>query len=230
MAECRGRLVLILPPSSIASADANPLIAPGGPRWYNTADMIGDLAEQPFLIRTFRPADQPACRTLYVDGLIGGAIAGNDTGADIDDIASAYMKDAANHFWVAVAPPDGGTAGGGTNGAAAGASDPAADWPVVGMVGVQQHDPGTGEIRRLRVAPTHRRRGIGTGLMEAALRFCAERQYLKITLDTFMEREPAIRLFEKFRFHHNRTRRIGEKELLYFYLDLYTGQEHRRQG
>lgn len=186
--------------------------------------MTGHSAERPFLVRTFRPADQPACRTLYVEGLVGGAIAGNDTGADIDDIASAYMRDAANHFWVAVAPPDDGP----TNGAAAGA-DPAA-WPIVGMVGVQQHDPGTGEIRRLRVSQVHRRRGIGTALMEAAVRFCAERQYLKITLDTFMEREPAIRLFEKFRFHHNRTRRVGEKELLYFYLDLYTGQEHRRQG
>jgi len=186
--------------------------------------MTGQPADLPFLVRSFRPADQPACRTLYVDGLIGGAIAVNDTGADIDDIASAYMRNPANHFWVAVAPPDDSPINGTPGGA-----DPAG-WSVVGTVGVQQHDPGTGEIRRLRVALSHRRRGIGSALMEAALRFCAERQYLKITLDTFMEREPAIRLFEKFRFHHNRTRRVGEKELLYFYLDLYTDQEHRRQS
>ena len=37
-----------------------------------------------------------------------------------------------------------------------------------------------------------------------------------------MEREPAIKLFEKFRFRHNRTRNVGGKDLMYFYLDLYT--------
>ena len=31
------------------------------------------------------------------------------------------------------------------------------------MIGVQHHDEGFGEIRRLRVAEDHRRRGIGTG-------------------------------------------------------------------
>ena len=66
-----------------------------------------------------------------------------------------------------------------------------------------------------------RRRGVGSALMETAVRFCPEHQFLKITLDTFMEREPAVHLFEKFHFNHSRTRKVGEKELLYFYLDLY---------
>ena len=60
--------------------------------------------------------------------------------------------------------------------------------------------------------------------METALRFCQEKQYLKITLDTFMEREPAVRLFEKFRFRHDRSRTVAGKELMYFYLDLYKGE------
>jgi ribosomal protein S18 acetylase RimI-like enzyme len=151
-------------------------------------------------IRSFRACDLPACRTLYSEGMIGGKIAENDTGLDIDDIESAYMKTAGNHFWVADVP-DGG---------------------VVGMIGVQHHEEGVGEIRRLRVSEHHRRRGIGSKLVETALKFCADQHYLKITLDTFMEREPAIKLFEKFRFRHNRTRNVGGKDLMYFYLDLYT--------
>jgi ribosomal protein S18 acetylase RimI-like enzyme len=189
--------------------------------------MTGEMTaspDNPYSVRSFRPCDLPACRRLYGEGLIGGKLAENDTGFDIDDIESVYMKRPGNHFWVAVAP-----AGQTSNGAeiVAAAGDPQS-WPVVGMVGVQHHEAGVGEIRRLRVAHTHRRRGIGSALMEAALRFCEERQYLKITLDTFMEREPAVKLFQKFRFRHDHTRKVGDKELMYFYLDLYIGDERRR--
>lgn len=45
-----------------------------------------------------------------------------------------------------------------------------------------------------------------------------------------MEHEPAIRLFEKFRFRHFRTRNVGGKDLMYFLLDLYAGDETRAQG
>jgi ribosomal protein S18 acetylase RimI-like enzyme len=150
-------------------------------------------------IRSFRASDLPACRKLYLEGMIGGKIAENDTGLDIDDIESAYMKTPGNHFWIAELP----------------------NHDIVGMIGVQHHEEGVGEIRRLRVAEDFRRRGIGSRLVETALKFCQDQHYLKITLDTFMEREPAIKLFEKFRFRHNRTRNVGGKDLMYFYLDLY---------
>jgi ribosomal protein S18 acetylase RimI-like enzyme len=151
-----------------------------------------------FLIRSFRPEDLAACRVLYREGLIGGQLAENDTGLDIDDIDMAYMRTPGNHFWVAEA-----------------------DGQVVGMIGVQHHDQDVGEIRRLRVRQDHRRKGIGRALVETAVKFCQERGYLKVTLDTFMEREPAIKLFEKFRFTHSRTRNLAGKDLMYFYLDLY---------
>ena len=163
-------------------------------------------------IRSFRPADLPACRTLYKEGLLGGKLAENDTGLDIDDIEFAYMQPEGNHFWVAETIP-------------ASTSEHA---PVVGMIGVQHHEENAAEIRRLRVARELRRRGIGSKLVEAALRWCQEHNYLKVTLDTFMEREPAIKLFEKFHFRHSRTREMHGKELLYFYLDLY-GTERPKQ-
>lgn len=168
--------------------------------------MTAAASELPATIRSFRPEDQAACNALYLEGLIGGKIADNDTAYDINHIDASYIKVPGSHFWVAEAP----------------------DLGIVGTIGVQQYETGVGEIRRLRVRGDYRRRGIGAALMEAALRYCQEKNYLKVTLDTFMEREPALRLFEKFRFRHSRTRRVGEKELVYFYLDLYSGDPRGR--
>ena len=165
-------------------------------------------ADPSYHVREFRPQDLPACRKLYVEGLLAGKLAENDTGTDIDDIEWAYMKPPGNHFWVA--ENDAGE--------------------VVGMIGVQAHEEDCGEIRRLRVRSDHRRRGIGSALVEAALGFCQEKGYLKIQLDTFVDREAAIRLFEKFRFRHSRSRQMGEKELMYFYLDLYMGEQPQREA
>jgi ribosomal protein S18 acetylase RimI-like enzyme len=160
----------------------------------------------PVTIRPFKPEDQQACRTLYREGLIGATkIADNDTGFDIDDIQSSYMKLEGNCFFVAV--------------------DPAGD--VVGTIGVQHHEESTGEIRRLRVRRDSQRRGIGSRLLETALKFCQDHHYLKVTLDTFMNEQPALKLFEKFRFRHSRSRIVGGKELKYFYLDLYSGEARK---
>ncbi|MGD1278509.1 MAG: GNAT family N-acetyltransferase [Tepidisphaeraceae bacterium] len=153
-------------------------------------------------IRSFSGQDLPVCTRLYREGLLGGALSENDTGLDIDDIEAVYMNRSGNHFWVA--------------------ENQRGD--VVGMVGVQRYgQERAGQIRRLRVAKDHRRRGIGSALLEAALKFCQENQYLKVTLDTFVDREAAIRLCKKFHFRHERSRIVSGKELMYFYLDLYGG-------
>ena len=157
--------------------------------------------EIPVKIRAFTPSDQAACRALYVDGLVSGKNADNDTAMDIDAIQHAYMRPG-SHCWVGEAPDD---------------------EKLSAMIGVQQHDAGVGEIRRLRVQLEFRRRGIGQALVETAIRFCREQNYLKVCLDTFMDHEAAIQLFEKFGFRHNRTRKVGDKEMVDFYLDLYSG-------
>lgn len=165
---------------------------------------MNGVGESSVVIRSFRDSDAPACSVLYREGMLGGHLAESDTGLDIDDIHHAYMTNPGNHFWVAET----------------------SDGQVVGMIGVQHHETDVGEMRRLRVRSDMRRKGIGTRLMETALKFCADHGYLKITLDTFVDREPAIRLFKKFHFHHNRTRNVAGKDLLYFYLDIY-GSEKR---
>lgn len=151
-------------------------------------------------IRSFRPADAEICKKLYSEGRIFGKNAENDTGLDIDDIQCAYMNVPGGHFWVAEIET----------------------CEVVGMIGVQQHSTGEGEIRRLRVRPDQKGKGIGSMLLEIALRHCKESQHLKVTLDTFMDSEPAFKMFGQFKFKHSRTRELGEKSLHYFYLDLYS--------
>jgi len=159
-----------------------------------------------FNIRSYESRDADACRVLYREGLLGGQLAENDTGLDIDDISAAYMKPG-NHFWVAE------SSGG----------------QVVGMIGVQHHDENIGEIRRLRVATGFRRKGIASKLLDTAIHFCQQQQYLKVMLDTFTEREPAVKLFEKVGFRHSRTKTVGEKDLMYFYLDLYHSNVRKSQ-
>lgn len=148
-------------------------------------------------VRTFCDSDYPAVRELYLTGLLGGTINDNDSGIDLDDIEMAYLREG-NHFWVAEEGPD-----------------------VIGMVGIQKHEEGVGEIRRLRVRPDCRRRGVGAKLLETALAFCRDREYLKVNLDTYVDRGPAVKLFEKFHFRHGKTREVGGKQLIEFYLDLY---------
>lgn len=150
------------------------------------------------LIRSFKTEDHAAVKSLYSLGLLGGKLAENDTGFDIDDINLAYMSTPGSHFWVAEC-----------------------EGRIVGMIGIQQLDAGVGEIRRLRVHPDFRRRGIGSSLLQRALEFCRDQGLLKVTLDTYIEREPALKLFEKFNFRHDKTREAAGKQLLFFYLDLY---------
>ena len=51
---------------------------------------------------------------------------------------------------------------------------------------------------------------------------CQRQGYLKVVLDVRIERGPAIALFQKFGFKHGRTREIGGRKLLDFYIDLYS--------
>lgn len=161
---------------------------------------MSNLADSPFSIRSFTPDDQVACKRLYTEGLIACAIAPNDTGWDIDNIEDVYMRRPGSHFWVAVA----------------------SSGEVVGMLGVQHHEQGVGEIRRLRVAKEHRRKGIGRTLLETALQFCQQLGDVKVTLDTVMEKSLAVSIFERFHFRHHSSKTVGDKELLYFYIDLYS--------
>jgi ribosomal protein S18 acetylase RimI-like enzyme len=163
-----------------------------------------DFQLQHVTIRVACDEDLPSLRELFEESLIEGLIGDNDTGADIDNLHEGYFSDeGASAFWVAMH-----------------------EGVVIGMIGVQKTSDDAAEVRRLRVRSTFRRRGIGTLLMEKALSFCRHQGYLKVSLDVRIERGPAIALFTKFGFSLARTREIGSRKLLDFYLDLYRGSKH----
>lgn len=150
-------------------------------------------------VRLANDSDHAALRELFQEGVIEGQVPYNDTGADIDNLQEGYFNDeGSSAFWVAIHEDK-----------------------VIGMIGVQKTADNSAEVRRLRVRKDHRRRGVGTRLLECALNFCREHGYLKIVLDVRIERGPAITMFEKFGFVLSRTRDIGGRKMLDFYLDLY---------
>ncbi len=162
-----------------------------------------DFSLDKITMRLACPQDHPAVRELFRAGLFEGYVADNDTGADIENLEEGYFGDEGDSgFWVA------------TN-----------DDEVIGMIGVQKTGDNSAEIRRLRVDSAYRRRGVGTRLMEHAMRFCQRKGYLKVVLDVAVIRGPAISLFEKFGFKAGPTREIGGRHIQDFYLDLYREPE-----
>ncbi len=150
-------------------------------------------------IRLATSADRPQVEALYLAGGEDGHLRDNDTGADIAHLADAYLdEDGGSGFWVAML-----------------------DGAVIGMIGVQRTSDDSADVRRLRVRPEYRRRGVGSRLLETAIDFCRDRGYLKVVLDVRVERAPAIAMFQKFGFTHAAERDVAGRRTLDFYLDLY---------
>ncbi|MDP7071067.1 MAG: GNAT family N-acetyltransferase [Phycisphaerales bacterium] len=151
-------------------------------------------------IRHATDQDIPVLRELFEAGVYEGQVHINDTGADIEQLTEAYFSEAAQGcFWVAATGTE-----------------------IAGMIGVQRLDDSVAEMRRLRVRPQFRRQGIASALLEHAIRFCRERDYLKVVLDVRVERQPAIQLFEKFGFYLSRVREQDGRRTLDFFVDLYS--------
>ncbi|MEM1444920.1 MAG: GNAT family N-acetyltransferase [Planctomycetota bacterium] len=156
-----------------------------------------------YTLRTFESGDQAAVLHLFDHGLLAGQVSPNDTGADIDNLADAYLSEPRNHFWVALD----------------------AQSLVVGMIGVAADDDHTAEIRRLRVQADLQGSSLPALLLETALNHCRKHGYLKVRLDTRFERCGALETFERIGFLHTRDRSAPGKEVLEFYADLYRQRE-----
>ncbi len=150
-------------------------------------------------IRTANASDIPVLRDLFERSRLEGQTRENDTGADLDHLIEGYFECKDSCFWVAELNDI-----------------------IVGMIGVQRIDDSAAEMRRLRVRDEFRKNGIGTRLMEHAIAFCREREFLKVVLDVRIERVSAISMFGTFGFLHGSEREIKGRQLRDFYLDLYT--------
>jgi GNAT superfamily N-acetyltransferase len=71
------------------------------------------------------------------------------------------------------------------------------DSEVVAYGGVLRIDETTARLRRFRVRSDWRRHGLATALLEEAERFCRERAYRRVTLDTTDLQAPAQALYRK---------------------------------
>ncbi|MDP7006195.1 MAG: GNAT family N-acetyltransferase [Phycisphaerales bacterium] len=150
-------------------------------------------------IRSATSDDVSVLRDLFERSRLEGQTRENDTGADLDHLTEGYFECKDSCFWVAEYE----------------------EW-IVGMIGVQRLSDDSAEIRRLRVRDVFRRKGVGTKLMQHAILFCKEKQYLKVVLDVRIERGPAISMFNTFGFLQGRERDLNGRQLRDFYLDLYS--------
>lgn len=90
------------------------------------------------------------------------------------------------------------------------ATDDAQDATVVGRLSLARDPhPASGHVADLGilVAATHRRRGVGSALLEQAVVWALGAGITKIELHVFPWNEPALRLYERFGFEREGVRR-----------------------
>ncbi len=144
--------------------------------------MTADSA-QTLVIRTFRPADAEAVRTIFARGQMDFAegtpledaareYIQHSLAADLADIPAHYLNPPGSHFWVAERSGE-----------------------IVGTVGVQRVSNQEAELRRMSVAGHLRRQGIGRRLLETVEEFCRRNGYSRIALSTVLHLEPAVRMY-----------------------------------
>lgn len=91
---------------------------------------------------------------------------------------------------------------------------------IVGTVAVKQEDERTGLLRRLFVDSAHRRKKIGSQLIDRAIDFCREAGYEELIFKTTSTMSHAIRLCEAKGFVPRARLDIGPVQLVKFTLYL----------
>ena len=147
-------------------------------------------------IRTFRPDDAGAVRSLFSESLMdfaGNAIQAMESyiasslADDLADIPFHYLRSPCDHFWVAEVTGE-----------------------IKGMVGIQRRDEEEAELRRMSVAGDARRQGIGRALLETTESFCVGLGYRQIRLTTVTLLQPAIAMYRKFGYQLTGEEAYGE--------------------
>jgi len=159
-------------------------------------------AQSEIEIRHATLSDQTAIAELYLQARLTETTDPIATKLDVESLVRQYLEREDSRLWVAEIGDSG----------------------PVGMVGFWPTDAHSIELRHLRVSADHRSRGIGRVLVEHTLNECRERDVLKIVLNTYVDRKPAVALFQKLGFQLARTRQIDGKEVHDFYMNLYNDE------
>jgi ribosomal protein S18 acetylase RimI-like enzyme len=166
------------------------------------------VAKQPeWKARLATEADVTGIMQLFRLSVEDGLASPDDAAADLHDVVDFYeTSDDLGRFWVADCPKNG----------------------IVGMVGVLPEQEHVAAMRRLHVHPELRQKGIGSCLVSEALQHCHDNGFVKIHLEADENQKAAIALFTRFGFSLQRTRERANRNIMEFYIDLYStksGQE-----
>ena len=91
---------------------------------------------------------------------------------------------------------------------------------VIGTVGIKREDDRVAFLRRLFVIASHRKKRVGSQLVERAVQFCREVGYDELVFKTTSTMESAIRLCEKKGFVQRACVDLGPIQLVKFTLYL----------
>ena len=94
------------------------------------------------------------------------------------------------------------------------------DAKIIGTIGIKQEDERTALLRRLFVDSRHRRKKIGSLLVDRAIEFCREVGYGEVIFKTTSAMDLAIKLCEKKGFVPKTRLDLGSVQLLKFALFL----------
>jgi len=90
------------------------------------------------------------------------------------------------------------------------------DGAIVGMGAIRRLDDERAEVKRIRVDPSFRRRGIADALLRALDERARALGYRRLVLDTAADALPAQRLFEKHGFRRTGTTVLGGIDALLY--------------
>jgi ribosomal protein S18 acetylase RimI-like enzyme len=148
-------------------------------------------------LRRYRPSDAAIVRRLHFEGL--DQVGVNRPGpwdTDLDRIEDEYLR--CGDFVVAEVEGE-----------------------LVAMGGLRAVGPGTGELKRLRVAPRHQRRGLGEAITRALIARAQQLRFERLVLDTTTRQAPARALYRKLGFREMGRREMASGlELVFYELQL----------
>lgn len=157
------------------------------------------FASGPFRIRDFRSGDQAAASRLYQNGLLIGQLDPYDVATDLEHIEQVYIQSPPNHFWVAEAAQQ-----------------------IIGTIAISRENNDIAHVRRLRVAPAWQANAQVAGrLLQTATAHARANGFLKLILHTPVDDRRALPLLNRLGLKFARTRKIHDRQVLEFYLDLH---------
>jgi ribosomal protein S18 acetylase RimI-like enzyme len=152
-------------------------------------------------LRSYHARDRRDVLRLYHHGRLMGVPDLQDAASDLDQIEDVYLKRPQDHFWVAELNDQ-----------------------IIGSIAIKEDETRIAHVRRLRVDAawkTWNDGEIARVLIRKATHHARQHDCLKIVLHTPVDDQRAIAFLHEVGFEFARTREVGGRHLLEFYVNLY---------